>query len=59
MNEGRKGTQIISPNKIWDANKHEIQQLLLQIAKQNNVSVQDAAQALQIAVQRLTGGIAP
>jgi hypothetical protein len=59
MDEGQRGTRIISPNKIWNANKAEIQQLLMQIAQQNNITVKDAAEALKNTVQRLTGGIAP
>ena len=59
MDEGQKGTRIIPPNKVWEANEKEIQQLLMQIAQQNNVSIKDAAEALKNAVERLTGGIAP
>lgn len=59
MDEGQKGTRIIPPNKVWDANKAEIQELLMQIAQQNNVSIKDAAQALESVIKRLTGGVAP
>jgi len=59
MDEGQKGTRIIPPQKIWDANQEEIQQLLMQISQQNNISIKDAAFALQMAIKRLTGGQAP
>jgi hypothetical protein len=59
MDEGQKGTRIIPPSRVWDANEAEIQQLLMQIAKQNDISIKDAAYALQMAVQRLTGGQKP
>ena len=59
MDEAQKGTRIISPNKIWTANKAEIQQLLLHISQQNNITIKDAAEALKNVVQNLTGGIAP
>ena len=59
MDEGQKGTRIIPPKRVWDANEKEIQELLMQISQQNNISIKDAAQALQSAIQRLTGGQAP
>ena len=59
MDEAQKGSRIISPNAIWNANQREIQQLLLQISKQNSISIKDAAQALQVAIQKVTGGVAP
>ena len=59
MDEAQKGTRIIPPNKIWTTNKGEIQQLLLHISQQNDISIKDAAEALKRTIQRLTGGIAP
>lgn len=59
MNEAQRGTRIIPPNRVWDANKTEIEQLLTQISQQNNISIKDAAFALQTAIQKLTGGSAP
>ncbi len=59
MDEAQIGTRIIPPDKVWNANKEEIQQLLMQIAQQNNISIKDAAHALKNAVERLTGGSRP
>lgn len=59
MDEGQRGTRIIPPSKVWEANEKEIQALLMQIAQQNNITIQDAANALKTAVSRLTGGVAP
>lgn len=59
MDEAQKGTRIISPNVVWNANQREIQQLLLHISEQNNITIKDAAQALQVAIQKVTGGVAP
>lgn len=55
-NEGRTGTRYIPTNSILSGNKKDIENLILSISKQYNVSVEEAAYALQNALMRFTGG---
>lgn len=59
FHEGKFGTRILSPNEILNSNKNEIEELIKHIATQNNVTIEDAALALQNALLRYLGGTKP
>lgn len=59
VTEGKFGHTVLPPNRILQQNSVQIKELLQQIAKANNVTVEDAAYALTNVFKSLIGGTKP
>lgn len=55
-NEGHIGTRIIPTKAILSGNKEQIEELIKSVAEKHNVTIEDAALALQSVLRKFTGG---